>query len=63
MTGGFYPGENPPLLHIYDKPRIRISGDRAVLVEYGDTIDPAVNEKVRAMTTLRRLSWSRISAP
>ncbi|HET6490336.1 MAG TPA: 5-oxoprolinase subunit PxpB [Syntrophales bacterium] len=38
--------------HIYDKPRIRISGDRAILVEYGDVIDPAVNEKVRAMTTL-----------
>jgi inhibitor of KinA len=38
--------------HLFDKPRIRISGDRAVLVEYGDAIDPAVNEKVRAMTTL-----------
>jgi KipI family sensor histidine kinase inhibitor len=40
------------LSHLYDKPRIRISGDRAVLVEYGDTIDPAVNEKVRAMAAL-----------
>ena len=38
--------------NLYDKPRIRISGDRAVLVEYGDSIDPAVNEKVRAMTAL-----------
>lgn len=38
--------------HLYDKPRIRISGDRAVLVEYGDVIDPAVNEKVRAMAAL-----------
>jgi KipI family sensor histidine kinase inhibitor len=38
--------------HLFDKPRIRISGDRAVLVEYGDAIDPAVNEKVRAMATL-----------
>jgi len=37
---------------LFDKPRIRISGDRAVLVEYGDAIDTAVNEKVRAMTTL-----------
>jgi inhibitor of KinA len=37
---------------LFDKPRIRISGDRAVLVEYGDAIDPAVNEKVRAMTAL-----------
>jgi len=38
--------------HLFDKPRIRISGDRAVLVEYGDAIDPAVNEKVRAMAAL-----------
>ncbi len=29
-----------------------MSGDRALLVEYGDGIDPAVNEKVRAMTVL-----------
>lgn len=29
-----------------------MSGDRALLVEYGDGIDPAVNEKVRAMTAL-----------
>ena len=35
-----------------NRPRFRLSGDRALLVEYGDTIDPAVNEKVRAMTTL-----------
>jgi KipI family sensor histidine kinase inhibitor len=38
--------------HLFDKPQIRLSGDRAVLVEYGDAIDPAVNEKVRAMTAL-----------
>ena len=42
--------------HLFDKPRIRISGDRAVLVEYGDAIDPVVNEKVRAMTTLLKTS-------
>jgi KipI family sensor histidine kinase inhibitor len=41
---------------LFNKPRIRISGDRAMLVEYGDTIDPAVNEKVRAMTTLLKTS-------
>ncbi len=41
---------------LYDKPRIRISGDRAILVEYGDAIDPAVNEKVRAMVTLLKRS-------
>jgi KipI family sensor histidine kinase inhibitor len=37
---------------VFEKPRIRISGDRAVLVEYGDAIDTAVNEKVRAMAAL-----------
>ena len=44
------------MTHLYSKPRIRISGDRAMLVEYGDTIDLAVNEKVRAMTTLLKTS-------
>ena len=38
--------------HLYERPRIRLSGDRAILVEYGDAIDPAVNEKVRAVTAL-----------
>ena len=42
--------------HLYDKPQIRLSGDRAILVEYGDAIDPAVNEKVRAMTALVKRS-------
>jgi len=42
--------------HLYDKPRIRLSGDRAFLVEYGDAIDPAVNEKVRAVTALVKRS-------
>ena len=56
MKGGFSPGENPPLSHLYDKPQIRLSGDRAILVEYGDAIDPAVNEKVRAMTALVKQS-------
>ncbi len=39
---------------VFDKPRIRINGDRSILVEYGDAIDPMVNEKVRAMTELLR---------
>jgi inhibitor of KinA len=39
---------------VFDKPRIRVNGDRSILVEYGDAIDPAVNEKVRAMTELLR---------
>ena len=38
--------------HLFERPRIRLSGDRAILVEYGDAIDPAVNEKVRAVTAL-----------
>lgn len=42
--------------HLYDKPQIRLSGDRAILVEYGDAIDPAVNEKVRAVAALVKRS-------
>lgn len=37
---------------LYEQARIRLSGDRALLVEYGDGIDPVINEKVRAMTAL-----------
>jgi KipI family sensor histidine kinase inhibitor len=33
----------------YEKPIFRIAGDRGVLVEYGDGIDPDLNRKVRAM--------------
>lgn len=39
---------------LFSSPRIRVSGDRAILVEYGDAIDPEVNEKVRMMTELLR---------
>lgn len=35
---------------LYDKARFRIAGDRGLLVEYGDAIDPAINRKVRSMT-------------
>lgn len=38
----------------FSHPRIRISGDRAFLVEYGDAIDETVNEKVRTITELLR---------
>jgi KipI family sensor histidine kinase inhibitor len=38
--------------NFYDKPRFRLCGDRALIVEYGEGIDRAVNEKVRAMTAL-----------
>jgi KipI family sensor histidine kinase inhibitor len=37
---------------LYEKARFRLSGDRALLAEYGDGIDPVINEKVRAMTAL-----------
>jgi len=37
---------------LYEVPRFRVSGDRALLVEYGEEIDLAVNERVCAMAEL-----------
>lgn len=37
---------------LYEQAGFRLSGDRALLVEYGAGIDPVVNEKVRAMMAL-----------
>ena len=34
---------------VFDKANFRIAGDCGLLVEYGNTIDPAVNQKVRSM--------------
>jgi len=34
---------------LYETPQYRIAGDRGILVEYGEGIDPDVNRKVRAM--------------
>ncbi len=34
---------------LYERPKIRVVGDRGLLVEYGDTIDPVVNKKVLSM--------------
>ena len=34
---------------LYSEPKIRIMGDRAVLVELGDGISPRINQKVRAL--------------
>jgi len=34
---------------LFKKPLFRIAGDRGLLVEYGDAIDPVVNKKVRSM--------------
>lgn len=48
---------------LYPRARFRLSGDCALLVEYGDGIDPAVNEKVRAMTArLRRSALKGVQA-
>ncbi|UCF93623.1 MAG: 5-oxoprolinase subunit PxpB [Desulfobacterales bacterium] len=34
---------------LYEKPRYRIMGDRALLVELGDEISPGINQKVREL--------------
>ncbi|MGD8494418.1 MAG: carboxyltransferase domain-containing protein, partial [Desulfobacterales bacterium] len=34
---------------LFEKARFRTAGDRGLLIEYGDVIDPAVNSKVRSM--------------
>ena len=34
---------------LYNEPKIRIMGDRAVLVELGEDISPGINQKVRAL--------------
>lgn len=34
---------------LYDRPQFRTAGDRGVLVEYGEGIDPEVNRKVRTL--------------
>lgn len=35
---------------LYTRPIYRLAGDRGLLVEYGDAIDPEVNRNVRAMS-------------
>jgi len=39
---------------LFSEPRFRPSGDRMLLMAFGDTIDLRINEKVRAMTQLVR---------
>ncbi|RLA86543.1 MAG: allophanate hydrolase subunit 1 [Deltaproteobacteria bacterium] len=34
---------------LYRRARFRLAGDRGLLVEYGDVIDPVINRKVRSM--------------
>jgi KipI family sensor histidine kinase inhibitor len=35
---------------LFDTPVFRVAGDRGLLVEYGGSIDPEINQKVRAMS-------------
>ena len=35
---------------LFEKPVFRLAGDRGLLVEYGGSIDPAINQKVRVMS-------------
>ncbi len=37
---------------LYDRPRFRLVGDRGLLAEYGESIDPEINRKVRIMGLL-----------
>ena len=37
---------------LFKKPLFRIAGDRGLLVEYGDEIDPVINNKVRSMAII-----------
>ena len=37
------------MITVYDKPKIRIMGDRAILVEAGDDIAPDINESVQVL--------------
>ena len=39
---------------LFERAHFRIAGDRGLLVEYGDTIDPAVNQKVRSMAIVAK---------
>ncbi len=38
------------MAELFDRPRFRLVGDRGLLVEYGDAIDPEINRKVRIMS-------------
>jgi inhibitor of KinA len=37
---------------VFETAKFRLAGDRGLLVEYGDAIDPAVNQKVRCMAAV-----------
>jgi KipI family sensor histidine kinase inhibitor len=44
---------------LFKKPLFRIAGDRGLLVEYGDVIDPDVNNKVRSMAIIMEKESSK----
>lgn len=55
----------PEAIH-YEKPVFRVSGDCALLVEYGEGIDISINRRVRAMTAVlgeRRLEGVKAIVP
>ena len=39
---------------LYEKPIFRIVGDRGIMAEYGNTIDPLINRRVRAVAIAMR---------
>ena len=45
-------GELVPAQRIFARAHVRLNGDRGLLCEYGNTIDPEVNQTVRAMAQL-----------
>ena len=36
---------------LYDTPKFRLAGDRGLLMAFGETIDPAINARIRAMAS------------
>ena len=42
-------GKGGGLVGLFKKPVLRLVGDRGVLIEYGDAIDPEINRRVRIM--------------
>ena len=54
--GGYHPARRACLrMPAYDQPKLMPAGDHAVVVEYGDEIDPAINSVVhRAVAAIER---------
>ncbi|HCY84198.1 MAG TPA: allophanate hydrolase [Desulfobacteraceae bacterium] len=44
--------QNPPKEYpLYDTPEFRLAGDRGLLMAFGETIDPGINARIRAMAS------------